>query len=217
MFATTNLTDDINLAVGIASFIFGIVALLLSIVFFIEAKKAEKNSAVTLEGISKTTTTLDRLSMRMINKLTSAIIEPSQREETLRALLMSASASGGLTSDSEPASGATKAQLEQFRVDNLIAAFYYCALTNISSRFHLPESIAETTDHEAVVRIVDGSASDFFVIQDWLNSTENIQTKINNSPVKALYDRTTPMINEIFNTREHYARRERESADPAQS
>ncbi|MEO6761477.1 MAG: hypothetical protein ABI220_03825 [Candidatus Saccharimonadales bacterium] len=218
MFASTNLADSLNLAIGTASIIFGIVALLLSVVFFFEAKKAEKNSAVTLEGISKTTVTLDRLSMRIINKLTSAIIEPSQREETLRALLMTTNASGGLSSSVlEPSTGSTKAELEQFRVDNLITAYYYCALANISARFNLPVDIAESSSHEAVTRIVDGSASDFGIIQNWLRNTDGIQDKIIHSPVKPLYDMTLPMIDDVFNTLDHYARRERESIAKSQS
>ena len=93
------------------------------------------------------------------------------------------------------------------RVDNLIAALYYCGVSNLATQLKLPESIEETESPPGsdTANFVDQSYADFKVLQSWINGTPDIQNKLTKSPVKHLYDNILAISDSVRSSREFYA------------
>ncbi|MGZ6005363.1 MAG: hypothetical protein ACXWLH_04400 [Candidatus Saccharimonadales bacterium] len=200
--------DDVNFAVGLFSIFLAIFAIVIAIWFFIEAKKSEQQTSLALKGIDDTTKTLDRLSLKLINRLTTAVTSPRATDEKFSDLLKAITPVANLENTDEVSGKFTKAQIEQFRVDNLIAAYYYCSLANISWQVLLPANISDTETDPTIANIVDGSKQDFGILEQWINGTDNAQEKINASPVANLYSQAAGWGKDVRSVREYYAANE---------
>lgn len=193
-----------NLIASIFSIVIGVLALFLSIIFFFSAKKSERNSELAMIGIKEATTSLNSLSMKMLNKVTGVLVSPRPNDEKLTDILREISGIGKLKINDEESSNFTKAQLEQFRVDNLISTYYYCTLTNLAYQTMLPSMIGEVADYQPVANMVNQTKLDCLTLQSWLNNTDNNITKINNSPVKFLYEQLSTLQSSVRSVEEHY-------------
>lgn len=149
-----------NLIAAIASIILAGLAIWLSIVFFRSSTQAEKNTEIAINKIGDATDTLSRLSMRMIGRLTNALVTTRPVEERTEELFKQAKR-GGLLKELEEDDNPTKARLEQFRVDNLI-------------------------------------------LRGWLSNTVNGVQKIQDSPVKHMYENVVAVEDTIRSVREYY-------------
>lgn len=185
-------------------------AIWLSVTFYLNSKNAERNAAISVNKIEEATRTLSNLSLRMINRLTTAIITPKPTDEKLSDILREVK-NTGLLVEGEEISGATKAQLEQFRIDNLIAAFYYCGLTNISTQFFLPSTIGDIIGNEGITNIIDQSKNDYDILKSWILGSDKIELKIISSPVKHMYEQAISWDTDIKSTSEYYAAKDSET------
>ena len=80
-----------------------------------------------------------------------------------------------------------KPQLEQYRVDNLIVAAYYAAVSNITLQTLLPTEPDESEQYRTYKTGLDQSCDDFRILKSWIVNTSEYERKIENSPVKHLY------------------------------
>ena len=203
-----NLTtiDIFNLIASISSIILAVVAIVLSLVFYFGSRSAEISARLAVGRIEQTTDTLNSLSMRMLNKVTTAILAPRPLDEKLLEIIQS-NTKTGLTEVVEP-KHPTEAQLEQLRIDNLIAALYYSCMTNLAYQAYLPSNIGETTGMKVIADMVDQSKADFGILNTWMLNTENYVQKINDSPVKHMYDKVIELSQGVLSVREHFTMKE---------
>lgn len=200
-----------NLIASIFSIVTGGVALALSIVFYLGGKKAERNSELAMIKIQEVTLSLSSLSMRMLNKVTTAMITPKPTDEKLTDILKAVKEGGQLSPSTDGDIKMDKTTIEQFRVDNLVAAYYYCTLTNLAYQTMLPQSIGETTGYEIVTSVVDQTRNDSRILKSWIDTTKDIASKISASPVQHLYQTTLTLEDSILSVVEHYATKENQT------
>lgn len=91
--------ETFNLVASIFSIVTGIVALALALVFFFSAKKAERNSELAMVKIEEATAAISTISMKMLNRLTTAITAPKPTDEKLTDILKAVKEGGQLTAD----------------------------------------------------------------------------------------------------------------------
>lgn len=199
--------DLINLIASISSIFLAIIAIVLSLVFFFGNKRTERDMTLSIGEIKNTTATLDKLSLRMLNRVTTALVTRNDSEEKIHEVIREAKKTG-LLEAGDDSSDATKEELEQARVDNLIAALYYCGLTNLSSQTFLPTNIGGTENNEWVPNIVDQSKNDYEILKSWIHGSKNYDKKIDRSAVKHMYEIAISWDNEVKTTREYYASKE---------
>jgi len=145
----------------------------------------------------------------MLNQLTNAITAPKPTDEKISDIIREARTTGLKdTGDGNPAAP-TKEQLDQFRVDNLIAAMFYAALSNIVLQDDLPVSIGGTEANVTIAAMVDQSKGDYMTLKNWIQASD--QAKVNNSPVKHMYDYSLGWEGNIKSVREYYAHKENEA------
>jgi hypothetical protein len=201
-----NPVEVFNLVASIFSIVTGVVALSLSVVFFLSAKKAETNTNQYMVEIKSATSQLSRLSMRLLDRLTTALVAPRPTEERLVDALRDVSNLKTLSESStdEIDSKTTKAQLEQFRVDNLVTAFYYAATTNITTQGLMPAAPDDSDSYKIYKYGLDQSQSDFKTMSSWILNTDEYEKKLAASPVKHLYDRARAAEVNVKSTEQYY-------------
>lgn len=197
-----------NLIASIFGIVTGIVALALSIIFFFSAKKAERNTENAVIELSESTKTISGLSLRMLNKMTGALVSPKDKhEERLYEILKSLTGRGKLEDDQEGDVSSTKknaGMLEQFRVDNLIAAYYYCTLTNLAYKTMLPQTIEEVPLYQPIANMVNQTRNDLKIMEAWLAGTDESEQKIQNSPVRHMYEEAKGLAASAESVEEYY-------------
>lgn len=196
-------TDVINLVAAATSIILAFLAIGLSVSFYKSSTQSEKNIEVAINKIGEATDTLSKISLRMINRLTNALVSPHSTEFRAEELFKEARKNGFLK-DIEDSGSPKKSDLEQFRIDNLIAAMYYSGLSNMSLQTQLPPTIAET-QNLSTANLVDQSKADYDTLKGWLAATEDRASKIQKSPIEHMYDNIIDIENSIRSTREFYA------------
>lgn len=197
-------TEIFNLIASIFGIITGVLAIILSLIFFFSSKRAERNSESAMIGIKDATTSLTTLSMRMLNKVTGALIAPRPSDEKLTDILREISGGGKLMNNDGEGTIFTEVQLEQFRVGNLISTYYYCTLTNLAYKTMLPQSIEEVASCQSIANMVNQTKLDCTTLKDWLKVTANIGQKIESSPVKHLYEELMTLQSSVQSVEEFY-------------
>lgn len=202
---TLTTLDTFNLIASIASIILAVVAIVLSVLFYFASKNAEVKTTLALNNLEQATNTINSVSMRLLNKLTNYVISPNQTEQRLIEVISELKTAPLKDTDEAP-NNPTKAQLEQFRVDNLIAAMYYASIANSSLQMYLPIDIGQLPDAEVISKAIDQSKQDYFTLKSWINNAGD--DKLNNSPFKHMYDEALTVEPGIRNTAEVYASRQ---------
>ncbi len=178
-----------NIFASILSVCLAILAIWLSLTFFIKSKDSEKKVEVSLNKIEDSSNTLQSISMKLINRLTSALTTAKPYEEKLSEIIKSLTSSGGINNSDESSDSSTsRKELEQMRVDNLFSTLYYCAVSNLATSSAL--SASRDVDSQTIKELgtmLDQTKQDYELILKWINSTPKINEKIESSTNKHLY------------------------------
>lgn len=201
-----NSIEWINLVASIFGIVTGIVALVLSIVFFFSAKSAERNTEKAVLELAEATKTISTLSLRMLNKMTEALIAPKDKtEELLDKFLHNQDSRANLSGDQDGVlSSVSKKELEQFRIDNLITAYYYCTITNLAYSSMLPSTIQEVPFSQTIANMVNQTKNDVTIMRAWLDNSDQIQVKLAQSPVRHLYEEASKLSTSVRSIEEFY-------------
>lgn len=200
----SNLTglDIFNLVASITSIILAILAIILSMVFFFSSKRAELQARLALRDIEKATKSLDSLSMKLISRLTTYAMTPSSTEQSLLDLLSkNLGPTTNLSESDDVPSNPTNAQLNQLRVDNLITAFYYASVSNVSLQNLLPPNMAQLSSIGGIVQLIDQSKADAQILKDWIIGSQEL---LNSSRLKHLYNEALALENSLKTVTEFY-------------
>ena len=199
--------DYINLASSLSSLILSLLAISLALYFYNKSKVSEKNIEVAINKVGDVANTLNTLSMKLVTKLTNYVTSTNPREKALLEIVREATKAGPLEEHSETSSNLTNKELDQFRVNNLIAALFYAGIANTSLQFSLPENISDTDDVKSVVEMLDQSKKDYFTLKEWINSSK--KTRVKDSVIKHMFSQAQGLERHIRSATELYAERQR--------
>jgi hypothetical protein len=153
-----SILDAFNLAASITSIILAVLAIILSLLFFVRGKDSERLVTNALEGIRTQTDALQKLTGRWMDRLTRYATE-RPGEETLLILMQTLrEMPASLANVFRPPAPADTADVEGLRAHAIIGyigTFYYAALTNLWSQGYLPVDPPDADDPTR--RVVDQS------------------------------------------------------------
>lgn len=181
--------EDINFALslsglvaGIVSVVVAVIAIGLSVAFYISARNAEKAVGTELAGIKAQTGTLEKIAGQQLSRLTKVVSETQKTSSDLLERLVGIQPPG-LFQQTEEAkthepSGTTisgheipnfpeKIDVNYFREVVIIfyyTLYYYTSYANLFAQYQLPpmEEYDETSAlHRLARKVLDASASDF--------------------------------------------------------
>ncbi len=203
---TLTTLDVFNLVASISSIILAVLAIVMSVVFYFASKNSEVKTTLALNNLEQATSTINNVSMKLLNKLANYVTSPNQTEQRLVDVISELKSVAPLKSSDEAPGNATKAQLDQFRVDNLVAAMFYASISNTSLQTYLPPDIGQLESVNIIARLIDQSKQDYFTLKTWI--TNSGADKLDNSPVKHMYEEALTVEPGIKNTAEVYSSRQ---------
>lgn len=171
--------DTWSLVASVVSVIVGMVAIAMSVAFYLSGRGTEQRVGASLTKIETQTEMLQKITGKQLDRLTRFAIDRPEVEQTKPAELIL-----GLIQIAEPlarilqpaTAGATNPQaLTAELVNCYIGLYYYTALTNFWAQVNLPaiEEFDETNNLHAVAkRVVDTSDADFVAIAAILTRTD---------------------------------------------
>ena len=176
-----NILEVINTAGSLTGIIIGILAIVLSIWFFILAKNSESETKKALEGIRVQTEALQRLAGRWLDRFTKHLVE----EKPMDALWDVASQVSNLPERISQCLQINISQGQQNRSEIIacyIAIQYYAAQANVFAQNSLPP-ISEFNEsnemHKFLRQTVDQSAADVKYLESLINAIPESDLKKN--------------------------------------
>ncbi len=180
-----------GIGASIASIILAVVAVILSVYFYTQAKNSEKEVTKSLSKIEAQADTLSKITGKQLDRLTKHATErrTSENDPDIRAFIdLATSMTQGLTQTSQE----QVSQPQHNRNETLkytIGSLYYCSTTNYYALMSLPEAALydENNDfHATTKRLLDLTKSDVIFLTNHLKDVT--QEEIEQSGMKALYD-----------------------------
>ncbi len=185
-------------AAGVVSVVLGVVALMVSAIFFVSAKNSEQAISAALEGIRAQTNTLSEISGKQLRDLTRVISrqvqQPEQPSDTLKAFTevmrsMREIDRGGLIQTNGQERSVSGVVIKDHGIpllqndvdrevlrDSMLTAYfaiyYHSAYANIFAQAYLPSETdyQESEDLDRLVRqLLDLSAYDFTLVANALD------------------------------------------------
>ena len=185
--------NTISILSGVFSISISVIAIFLSIVFYLAGRKTEISVSNSLTKIETQTDALQKLSGRQIDKLMKHAFEgnPQNSSNDTMMQIMSTLSQIPLTITTilrQPVENTNDTQ----KIADLYAALYfYTAQTNYWSQYYLPKAseFDETNEfHTFTKRIVDLSDSDFVGVANWLSQCD--QRLLSQSPLYSYFNVT---------------------------
>jgi hypothetical protein len=174
----------------IAQFIVAIIAILLSVVFFISAKNAEKETVKALAGIQGQTDTLKDITSKQMTRLIKNLTEHRPIDEILKII----------SQVKEQPNKSLQLELKELEVEQLtasaiegyIGAYYYSAVANCWIQGYIAdESISDVYGEEGlnyIKQLVDISYQDFHNLKTILDKVHH--TRLQTNPAYNYYTAT---------------------------
>ena len=166
-------------AVNIAQFFIAMIAIALSVVFFLSAKKAEREASNALEAIKAQTKTLSDITSRQMSRLIKNVTEQKPVEDILKIIVTM----GGLKA---PLGHELKTQeVEQLTataIEGFLGSYYYCMITNILTQYLLPyenDYYSGNDTHKSMRDIMDLSNRDFHNIDNVIKKIDSTRIQTN--------------------------------------
>jgi len=171
----------INTAGNLTAIILSLLAIVLSIWFFVLAKNSENETKKALEGIRTQTDALQKLAGRWLDRFTKHLIE----QKPLDALWNVASQVSNLPERISQHLQINIAQVHQNRSEIIscyIALQYYAAQANVFAQLSLPafSEFNETNENHRFIRqIVDQSAGDVRYLETLISNIDSSEINQN--------------------------------------
>ena len=148
--------ETIFTAVNIAQFFIAMIAIALSVTFFLSAKKAEKEASNALEAIKAQTKTLENITSRQLTRLTKHVTAQKPLDDLLKIM----ETVKGLP-ESHLDFQLREQEIEQLRTASIqvtIGCHYYSAVTNVIAQSLLPDKDnfdSSDNTHNSVKNIIE--------------------------------------------------------------
>lgn len=176
--------NTISILSGVFSISISVIAMVLSIVFYLAGRKTENSVSVSLAKIEAQTEALQKLSGKQIDKLMKHAFESNSNLSNNDAMVQLVSS---LSQIPLTITTLIKQPIENTNSEEVIvlysALYFYTAQTNYWSQFYLPTAHDFDPDnetHSLIKRIVDLSHEDFTKVANWLTYCDQNKLKSNN-------------------------------------
>ena len=177
--------NTISILSGVFSISISVIAIFLSIIFYLAGRKTEISVSTSLAKIETQTDALQKLSGKQIDKLMKHAFEGNSQGANNDAMMQMMS-----TLSQIPLHITTilRQPTENPNSDESIllysALYFYTAQTNYWSQFYLPKAQffdPENENDALIKRVVDLSHEDFTKVANWLNQCD--PEKLKNNPL----------------------------------
>lgn len=173
----------INILSGVSAITISIIAMALSITFYIAGRRTETSVSISLAEIKTQTNALQKLSGKQIDKLMDHVFDgTSSQSETMGQMIhvLSQIPITITTILRQPIENPNQANQDQI-IALYAALYFYTAQANFWSQYYLPKASefdSSNEFHTLTQRIVDLSDNDFNTVATWLNQCDqNLVTK----------------------------------------
>jgi len=174
-------TNTVSLIASATSIILALLAIILSVWFFVLSKKTEKESSSSLTKIETQADSLQKLTGKWMDRLTKYVTtdRPSPLEPAINTMFsqLPQAIIQFITQTQIPSNkGDLSFTIEQYHI-TAISLYFYSAQTNYWCQRYLPHAkdFDENNDsHKLIRRIIDTSYADFHLIHNHLlNANQN--------------------------------------------
>jgi len=184
------LLDGINLAAAMASIVLAVVALSLSLYLYVKGRDNEVRASSALSKIESQVGALEKLSGKMLDRLTKAVTDRSPEHEALEVV---ASAFKQLP-DTLLAIGlqqpirqtAPPEELISELISAMIGAYHYSGMSNVLLQFLILGFVEDKEDYKQTELFIEQSYQDVIYLERLLHSTDRALLEKNR--LKNLYD-----------------------------
>jgi hypothetical protein len=180
------MSTDWGMVIGVSSLISGFVldllAIGLSVHFFVKTKNTESAVNSALAEIKQQTNSLERIASRQLDRLTRAVVQPRpETQEILEAIKNLPKNS--LADQPSPKPSTNPAEDREWLIKMQITAYFYASIANILLQTRLPEAIDEADP--TIRQLVDRSYSDSMFLDKILNGIA--PAELNANPLYPTY------------------------------
>jgi hypothetical protein len=185
---TETMPIDWAMVVGLVSLVTSIVlsilAIFLSAYFYTQAKNTEARVQTSLAEIKQQTDALQRLSGRMLDRLTRAVTEGRPDHEHRQMVLLVEAMRTFHPGNAVPVNQPTTTGTTERRdlVQLWACAYLYASISNVFCQGLLPDSVADVGDE--LRRLVDMTYADVNTLEGWLGTPDDQWTPV----AKTLFD-----------------------------
>ena len=184
--------DPWNLMSSVVSVVLGVVAIFLSLYFFVQSRNVQENVRTALAEIKAQTGVLQKITSRQLDRLTKFVTErPDQRQQQLDRLLAGAEQASSILREDLKRQKNINKELVSETINCYITLYFYMALMNYWSQGHLPppdQFDEQNRSHTQARSVVDASAETFFLVEETLVS-EATPEQLQASPVAVLLNK----------------------------
>jgi hypothetical protein len=193
-----SIIEAFNLAASISSILLAILAIFLSIWFFIQSKKSEQNTASSLTKIETQAESLQKINSKWMDRLTQYVTssKPNPLESALPELfkIMSSipqSLMTNLPQNINLHKDLDEEEILKELISGYIAIYFYSAQTNYWAQGYLPkfEHYQDNNElHILTKRMIDVSNTDFIFMQGVIKKID--RNMLTNNPLFHLLEET---------------------------
>ena len=187
-----NLSMFWSIGASIASIVLAIVAIVLAVYFYTQAKTSEKDVANSLSKIEAQSQALEKITGRQLERLTKHITERKSLNEIHPDFKVIADAAATFKQDNSKVQTFENNDRLQI-VKYMIGTYHYCALSNYYAFIALPDVSnfdEENTFHSRTKHTLDKTASDIKYIQNQFDVLDITDEEITESGLENLYKET---------------------------
>ncbi|MFA6190959.1 MAG: hypothetical protein WC665_01275 [Sulfurimonas sp.] len=187
-----NLSMFWSIGASIASIVLAIVAIVLAVYFYTQAKQSEKDVANSLSKIEAQSQALEKITGRQVERLTKHITERKGLDEIhpdLKIIADMASTFKQSNNKIQNFEGNDRLQIVKY----MIGAYYYCSVANYYAFMSLPEASnfdEKNNFHNRTKHTLDTTSSDVKYIQKQFDTLKITDQEINESGLENLYKET---------------------------
>ena len=169
-----NALEISSIVASFVSTVLAVFAIWLALYMFNQSKDTERRVSENLASIRSQTDTLQKLTGKMMDRLTTAVTAPRAADEAI-VLLMSTIRdipTALATHLRTPGRDATQGVLRNEVLTAYIATYYYAGIANVWSQGYLP-ALEDLEDDNPVKRMVDASSADFQLLESLIGGFDS--------------------------------------------
>ena len=184
-----NLSALWSIGSSIASIVLAIVAIVLAVYFYTQAKKSEKEVSNSLNKIEAQSQALEKITGRQIERLTKHLTERKSLDEIHPDLKLIANMASSYRQDISSQSNDGNSERLQ-TIKYMIGTYYYCAIANYYAFMSLPEASnfdEENHFHVTTKNTLDLTANDISYVKKQFEDLGVTDEEIKQSGLENLY------------------------------
>ena len=181
------LLDILNVAAALASIVLAVVAIGLAVYFYVKGRDSESRASSVLSQMQSQVGTLDKLSGKMLDRLTKASIDARPEQEAILAIIST------LRQIPESLANGPRGPIAQSVpqgewIAALVAAYYYSSMANFLLQGMITAVDEDTGIYKNFEGLVEASYRDFRYLEDLLADMGQVTLEANR--LRPLYEET---------------------------